>query len=78
MHICVILSAVCADPGRDIFYDKGHHIPINGDGCRVLFGIPLFADTLLHFASLNCCSTQKKTVTAPFRAFWYSRSFTGS
>jgi len=51
MFVHVILAAVCADLGRDIFNDKGHSVAIKGDGCLSLFGIPVFADDALHFYS---------------------------
>jgi hypothetical protein len=51
MLVDVILAAVCADPGRNIFYDKGHSVAIKGDGCCAHFGFPMFTDDALHFQS---------------------------
>jgi hypothetical protein len=48
LFVHVILAAVGADLGRDIFYDKGHSVAIKGDGCRALLGISMFADEALH------------------------------
>jgi hypothetical protein len=53
MLIHVILTAVCADLSRDIFYDKGHPVAIKGDRCCALFGFPMFADDALHFIHKN-------------------------
>ena len=49
MFVHVILAAVGADPGRDIFYDKSPPVAIKDGGCRALFDISVFADDEPYF-----------------------------
>jgi hypothetical protein len=48
MLVHVIFPAVGADLGGDIFHNKGHPIPIKGNGCRTFSGLAVFADDALH------------------------------
>ena len=48
MLVHVILAAVFADLGGDVLYDKGHPVPVKGDGCRALPGLTVSADDALH------------------------------
>ena len=49
MLIYIILATVCTDLSRDIFYHKGHSIPVKSNGSHAVFGIPVLADSALHF-----------------------------
>lgn len=48
MLVHIILPAVGADLGGNIFHNKGHAIPIKGDSCRTLVCLAMFADDALH------------------------------
>jgi hypothetical protein len=48
MLVHIILPAVCAYPGRDIFHDKGHPVPVKRDRGCTLFRFAVFADYALH------------------------------
>ncbi|MDP3563687.1 MAG: hypothetical protein Q8R70_04285, partial [Methanoregula sp.] len=48
MLVHVILTAVRAYLGGNIFHDQGHTITIKGGGRRALFGFAVFADNALH------------------------------
>jgi len=49
MLIHIILATVDTDLSGDIFYHKGHSVPVKSNGGHALFGIPVLADNALHF-----------------------------
>ena len=48
MLVHVILTAVRADLGRNIFHDQGHPLTVKGNSRCALFGFTVFADYALH------------------------------